>query len=102
MNCLSLLVQGGAMKINTMRDLAATVRGRRLDLGWSQAELARRAKVSREWVNEFEAGKSTVELGLALRVLDSLELTLDVAVRGVATDVQGINLDALLEGYRST
>ena len=90
------------MKINTMRDLAATVRGRRLDLGWSQAELARRAKVSREWVNEFEAGKSTVELGLALRVLDSLELTLDVAVRGVATDVQGINLDALLEGYRST
>ena len=90
------------MKINTMRDLAATVRGRRLDLGWSQAELARRAKVSREWVNEFEAGKSTVELGLVLRVLPSLELTLDVAVRGVATDVQGINLDALLEGYRST
>jgi len=90
------------MTINTMRDLAATVRGRRLDLGWSQAELARRARVSREWVNGFEAGKSTVELGLVLRVLDALELTLDVSVRRVPTDVQGINLDALLEGYRST
>ncbi len=40
---------------------AATARGRRFELGLSQAALANRAGVSRDWVNYFEAGKLTLE-----------------------------------------
>jgi ribosome-binding protein aMBF1 (putative translation factor) len=42
------------MTIRSIRDLAAAVRGRRKDLGMSQADLARRAGVSRKWIYEFE------------------------------------------------
>ncbi len=67
------------MRVRTIRDMAATVRGRRTDLKLSQAELAQRAGVSRKWISEFEAGKATAEFGLVLRVLDELGLVLDVA-----------------------
>ena len=88
------------MTVHSIRDLAAAVRGRRKDLGISQAELARRAGVSRKWIYEFEAGKPTAEFGLLLRVLD--ELDLELAVRSSAPDSardNGIDLDALLDEY---
>ena len=50
------------MKITSMRDLSATVRGRRQDLGLSPAEMASMAQVSREWVSSVESGKATVEI----------------------------------------
>lgn len=91
------------MTVRSIRDLAAAVRGRRKDLGISQAELARRAGVSRKWIYEFEAGKPTAEFGLLLRVLDELGLELELGARstsrGSARD-DTINLDALLEEYR--
>ncbi len=88
------------MKINSIRDLAITVRGHRRDLGLSQAELASRAQVSREWVNGFETGKATVEFGLVIRVLDALDLGLDLVVRDAAPDAASVDLDALLEKHR--
>jgi hypothetical protein len=36
--------------------------------------------VSRKWLVEFEAAKPSVELGLVLRVLDTLGLALDISV----------------------
>ena len=88
------------MKINSMRDLAASVRGRRHDLGLSQAELASQAGVSREWINGFEAGKATVEFGLVIRLLDSLGFGLDLVERGASADAAAVDLDALLEEHR--
>lgn len=66
------------VKINVARDLGATVRGRRIDLSLSQADLAARAQVSRRWLSAFEAGKGSVELGMVLRVLAALDLELHV------------------------
>jgi y4mF family transcriptional regulator len=88
------------MKINTMRDLAVTIRGRRRDLDLSQAELASSAGVSREWLNELEAGKTTVEFGLVIRLLDALGLGLDLVQRVEATNEASAGLDALLEEHR--
>ena len=91
------------MRVNSIHDLASAARGRRLDLGVSQAELAFRAGVSRDWVNSFEAGKPTVELILVLRILEQLGLELDV---GDSADSQKarpaglVDLDALLDEYR--
>jgi y4mF family transcriptional regulator len=65
-----------AMQVRTTRDIAALVRQRRRELGWSQARLAGETGTSRDWVIEFEKAKSTVELGLALRVCKALGLTL--------------------------
>jgi HTH-type transcriptional regulator/antitoxin HipB len=91
------------MAIESIRQFAATLRGRRIALGLTQAEVAERAGVSRDWVNTFEAGKSSVELSLVMRLLDVLDLRLDVAQAGaVETSKAGdIDLDALLDRYRA-
>jgi HTH-type transcriptional regulator/antitoxin HipB len=90
--------------INSIRDLAAAVRGRRLDLGLSQAELAARARVSRQWISEFEGGKPTSELGLVIRLLDALGLRLNLVDPDEGPDQRPqhgtVDLDALLEDYR--
>jgi y4mF family transcriptional regulator len=91
------------MQINSMRDLAATARGRRQDLGLSQVELAAKAGVSREWINAFEGGKPTVEFGLVIRVLEALGLGLDIVERGSGAESspsRSVDLDALLDEYR--
>lgn len=90
--------------INSTRDLAARARGRRQELGLSQAELARRAGVSRQWVSAFEAGKPGAELRLVISLLDALDLRLLVAEGGAGarpTEGAGVDLDALLEEHRS-
>ncbi len=92
--------------ITSIRDIAAVVRGRRLNLGLSQAEVARIAGVSRQWVSEFESGKPTAELGLVIRLLEALRLSVILAER----DADGrtsppsasspVDLDVLLDDYR--
>jgi len=66
----------------------------------SQAGLAERAGVSRKWVYEFEAGKPTAEFGLLLRVLDALQLSLEVAPEAGPVSAGRVDLDALLEEHR--
>ncbi len=92
------------MKIKSIRNLAAAVRGRRRDLGLTQAELATRAGVSRKWVYEFEAGKPSAELRLILRVLDALGVTLELGYQDDARATAGgtlADLDSLIEEHRS-
>jgi HTH-type transcriptional regulator/antitoxin HipB len=91
------------MKVRSIRDLAAVVRGRRRDLGLSQAELALRAGVSRKWIYQFEAGKPTAELRLILRVLDALGLALDVSYHEQAAAGSGAmpDLDTLIDDHRA-
>lgn len=92
--------------INSIRDIAAAVRGRRQDLRLSQAELAARAGVSRAWLNAFEAGKPTAQLDLVIRLLDALDLRLalddgDRTINDRARPGAAVDLDALLDDYRN-
>jgi HTH-type transcriptional regulator/antitoxin HipB len=91
------------MRARSIRDFASAVRGRRMDLGMTQADLAARAGVSRKWIYEFEAGKPNAELGLILRVLDTLgfqlELSFDEQSRAAAVG-NAVDLDALIDEYR--
>ena len=70
------------MRANTVQALAAALRGRRVALGWSQAETAAVAGTSRKFVSEVEAGKDTVELGKVLSLADAmgLDITITLAV----------------------
>ncbi|MEX1141806.1 MAG: helix-turn-helix domain-containing protein [Thermoleophilaceae bacterium] len=90
------------MDVHSLRDLAAIARGRRSELGLSQAELADRARVSRQWVSAFENGKPTTEIGLAIRLLDSLGLHLTVMEDASAPSPTAVDLDALLDRQRDT
>lgn len=70
-----------AHQISTIAEIAAVVRGRRKDLGLSQAEVAARARVSRPWLSEFERGKPKAELHLALRLFEALGLDMTLQPR---------------------
>jgi HTH-type transcriptional regulator/antitoxin HipB len=88
-------------RIRTMHDLASVARGRRIELGLTQAELASRSGVSRDWVNSFERGKRTVDISLVFRLLDALGIEMeatDASAVGDASDGPP-NLDVLLGRY---
>lgn len=55
-------------------DLAMAIRARRRQLKLRQLEVAKQARVGREWLVALEHGKPTVELGLVLRTLEVLGL----------------------------
>jgi len=92
------------MRINSIHDLTVAVRGRRIGLGLSQAELAARVGVSRQWISAFEGGRPRAELGLVIRLLHALELNMDLLERGNDSELPtrggSVNLDALLGEYR--
>jgi y4mF family transcriptional regulator len=90
------------MEIKSIRNMAGAVRGRRRDLGLTQAELATRAGVSRKWVYEFEAGKPAAELRLIMRVLDALGFTLELGYQDDArSNLTLSDLDSLIEEHRA-
>ncbi len=92
------------MRVNTVRDLALAVRGRRKDLGLTQADLAQRARVSATWISYFEAGRPTAEIGLVLRLLEALDFRLEIhGDQPVVGDGVGgpWDLDDLLSEYRA-
>ena len=67
------------MQIKNTRDIVALIRERRAELQWSQAQLADRVGVSRLWIIHLEKGKQTAQIGLVLRALKTLRITLDAS-----------------------
>lgn len=65
----------------TVSEIGAEVRTRRRALGLRQDELAGAAGVGLRFVVDLEAGKSTIQLGKVLQVLDTLGLALEVGAR---------------------
>ena len=92
------------MRVRSVHDVAAIIRGRRLALGMSQEELARRVGVSRRWIYFFEAGKTRAELAIVLRLADELGLVLDLAEPDptVPPAAATVDLDAILDRHRAT
>jgi y4mF family transcriptional regulator len=80
--------------LRTPVDIGALIRDRRRELGLDQAELAERIGVGRLWVNQVERGKPGASLGLVLRALRALGLTL-------VTDEEGVKYE-LNEGNAVT
>ena len=68
------------MTIRTAADLGAFIRERRVKLGMDQSDLAEKAGTSRKWIVEVEQGKPRAEIGLVLRTLKTLGVSLDITV----------------------
>lgn len=66
------------MQIHTTRELGELVRTRRHELGLTQGALAERIGSTRQWVVALETGRPRLELGLTLRALASLGVTIDL------------------------
>jgi len=66
------------MKIRTVSDLGLLLRERRRELRLTQAELAERIGASRQWVIRVEQGNQRSDVGLVLKAIAALRLTLDV------------------------
>ncbi len=60
-------------QLNDTHAVAAFVRSRRRQLGLSQAELASRAGMTREWVVRLEKGNPRAELAKVLDTLTALQ-----------------------------
>lgn len=78
----------------TPATVGAQVREARTAAGLSQSQLGARIGASRFWVAQFEKGKPSAELGLALKALHALGLEVRVegkAVMGGAVKGRGAN-----------
>jgi len=64
------------MVIRNARDIGALIREERTSAGWDQKALAKRAGVSRLWINEVERGKPGASLGRVLNTLAALGIEL--------------------------
>ena len=69
------------MFVRTPGDFGAIIRDRRRQLKLDQAELAKLLGVSRQWVVGIELGRARAELGLVLRALDSLGISLSTSIQ---------------------
>jgi len=68
-------------RVTTAEDIGALVRARRRERALSQQALADSVGVSRQWIVEIEGGKARAEVGLVLRLLNVLDLTIRVDPR---------------------
>ena len=90
------------MVIRTPSDLGATIRQRRRKLGLEQLELAEKVGVSRKWIVDVEQGKPGAAIGLILRTLRTLELSLS-PIENTPREKKypnEIDLDAIIEAAR--
>lgn len=65
-----------ARPVRTPADIANLIVARRRERGFTQAELASRAGVSRAWLAAVEGGKARMEFGLVLGTLAALGIEL--------------------------
>lgn len=70
-------------------------------MGLTQIQLAEQVGVSRDWIIRLEQGRSKIELGLVLRALKTLKLSIQAdPANSPDSEVEGISMDDILEGAR--
>jgi HTH-type transcriptional regulator/antitoxin HipB len=91
------------LHIQTPRDLGVVIRAKRRQLGLSQTDLAQKAGVGRQWLVAIERGKSTAEIGLVLRTLAGLGLSLTVADSPAGRTGRGAtDIDVIVKAARES
>ncbi|NOX29660.1 MAG: helix-turn-helix transcriptional regulator [Actinobacteria bacterium] len=85
------------MKMRNITEVGGLIQQRRTDLGLTQAQVAGRAGVSRDWVISIEKGRRlTVDFERLLRTLHVLGLTIEIsAAEGHQSDADRAVLDRI-------
>lgn len=84
------------MNIHTTKELSALVRSSRKAKQWTQAELAEKVGVKPLWISQFENGKDTAQIGLVLRTLRAVGVSLQTSTPAPPNE-STVDLDDLLE-----
>jgi y4mF family transcriptional regulator len=69
------------MKVFSSMDVGKAVRDARKAAGLTQRELAELCNCGVRFLSELENGKPTIELGRAMRVLNTLSLDVEISAR---------------------
>jgi HTH-type transcriptional regulator/antitoxin HipB len=93
------------MQIRTAKDIGALIRDQRKTQKLDQVELAEKVGVNRRWVLEVERGKPRAEIGLVLKTLDALGLTLSIESHAAARrrggrEIEPVDIDAIIENAK--
>ena len=91
------------MRIRTPIDVGAVIRDRRIKLGLDQKSLATKVGVSRQWIVEVEKGKPRAEIGLVLRTVEALGMSLASEDPETAKGQKGpppIDIDSIVASAR--
>jgi HTH-type transcriptional regulator/antitoxin HipB len=94
-----------AMRIRNSSELGGLIRETRRQLDLDQGELAQKVGVSRQWIIEIEKGKPRAAIGLILRTLNALGISLDARtepVKNVPRPASKIDLDAIIKAARKS
>jgi HTH-type transcriptional regulator / antitoxin HipB len=92
------------LPLRTPADIGALIWARRKELGYTQAELADMAGVSRLWINQLERGKPGAGLGLVLRTLAELGIELSEYGPNLYSDAPPVispDINAIIENART-
>jgi transcriptional regulator with XRE-family HTH domain len=81
-----------------MNSVGERIKARRLDLGWTQEELCRKAGISTGFLSDLENQKRSVSAETLLDIARVLSLSLDYLMKGGTTQVQseGVQIPAAL------
>jgi HTH-type transcriptional regulator/antitoxin HipB len=96
------------MRVRTPAELGALIRERRTALGLDQKTLAQTVGVSRQWIVEVEKGKPRAPIGLVLRTIEALGITLSPKMAGHQSRKSGkrrsspVDLDAIVAAARKS
>jgi y4mF family transcriptional regulator len=66
------------MRVRSTEVVGQLIREERKRQGLTQAHLAERVGVGRQWIHQIERGKDTAEVGLVLKTLHALGLRVSV------------------------
>jgi len=91
------------MRERTAVDIGALIRDRRIKLGLKQQALADKVGVSRQWLIEVEKGKQRAEIGLVMRTIQALGISLvtgDISTSEDRKRAQAIDIDRIVDAAR--
>ena len=92
------------MLIRTPKELGLLIREGRRSMGLDQATLAQQLGVSRSWLISVEHGKPTAPIGLVLRTLGAVGVTVDAHIsaggRPSRHGTHGVDIDAVVDRHR--
>lgn len=93
------------MRIRTAAELGAFIRERRTKLGMDQIALAEKAGTSRKWLVEVEQGKPRAEIGLILRTLKTLGVSIDIAAdvthkTSTTSETKNVDINNILDSLK--
>lgn len=71
-----------------MNSVGERIKGRRLELGWTQEELCQKANISTGFLSDVENNKRNISAETLLGIARVLSLSLDYLMKGDSTQIQ--------------